>query len=814
MLLDLRLAWRSLRRAPTFAATAVLTLALGIGGSTAIFSVVNAVLWRPLPFHEPGQLVRLWESHPEDGRTRVGVAALNAGDWLARSTVVADIALFDVVSEPIVIGVGASADGARAPLQARQAIVTPNFFALLGVRPSAGRTFTVAAAPGQIVAREVILSHEFWQRAFDADHAVVGRTVSLEGRAGGVVVGVLPPGLLFPPGIEVWTTFTPRKTERSSRDYGAIGRVRAAKDPRADLQSVAAALAKEFPATNAGWTVEVIPLRDSVVGPHRLGLLTLLAAIAFVMLVGCANLSNLLLARGMARQTEFAIRAALGASRARIARLLLVETALVALIGGAAGWVIAGAALPVLLQLADESIPRLTDARLNASVLTYCAAAAGASALMAGLVPAIRLSYTDLQTTMRPSSERVTGSGSNARLQRVIVAGELAACLVLVLGALLFTQTFVRLNDRDLGFDPAHVISIDARMPLYRSLDPNRWQRLATDTSAALERLRATPGVDSASATSDPPLTGNLLTTDLTFPGETRVGRALYHRVSPEYFRTLGMTIVQGRDFTNADASDLALLPDPRAGKPRPGAVIVNETTARTYWPSGNALGRFLTTSFDMRVVNRREVVGIVRDIVSEGRREAPPIEVYIPYLEDPSFAMTLLIRTALPPDQIVPVLRREIQLAAPDLSVANIRTMDDVVRQSLASPRFSAVLVSSFAAAALLLAAIGVYGVCAFGVSTRAREIAIRLALGATRQDIVRLFLKQAAGPVGLGLAVGALGALALSRLVAALLFGVAPTDVVSFAAATVLLVTVALVASYLPVRRALRRSASDVLR
>jgi putative ABC transport system permease protein len=795
VLLDLCLAWRSLCRAPAFGITAILTLAVGIGGSTAIFSVVNAVLWRPLPFHDPDRLVRIWESHPEDGQTQLGVAALNAGVWLARSAALDDIALFDVFSEPVVI------DAA----QARQAIVTPNFFTLLGVRAAEGRTFTALNGSD----REVILSHEFWQRAFNADRTIVGRTVSLEGRAGGVVVGVLPPGFSFPPGAEVWTTVNPRRVDRTSRDYGAIGRVKAtlsAAAAQGDLQSVAAALARDFPATNAGWTVEVTPLRDALVGPHRLGLLTLFAAIAFVMLVGCANLSNLLLARGVARQSEFAVRAALGASRARIARLLLTEIAVVAIIGGAAGWFIAGAALPVLLQLADASIPRLADARLNASVLIYCASAAALSALVAGLVPAIRLSHTDLQTTMRPSSERVTGSGSHARLQRVIVAGELAACLVLVVGALLFTQTFVRLNGRDLGFDSAHVISIDARMPLYRSLDPNRWQRLATDTSAVLQRLRATAGVDTASATSDPPLTGNLLTTDLTFPGETRVGRAFYHRVSPEYFRTLGMTLVQGRDFTSADASDLALLPDPRAGKPRQGAVIVNETTARTYWPKGNALGQFLSTSFDMRVVSRREVVGIVRDIVSEGRREAPPLEVYIPYLEDPSFAMTLLVRTALAPDQIVPVLRREIQAAAPDLSVANIRTLDSVVQQSLASPRFGAVLVSAFAAAALLLAAIGVYGVCAFGVSTRLREIAIRLALGATRHDIIFLFLKQAAGPVVLGLVAGAIGALALSRLVAALLFGVPATDAVSFAAAIVLLVIVALVASYVPVRRAVR--------
>ncbi len=791
MLPDLRLAWRLLRRSPGFAITAILTLAIGIGGSAAIFSVVDAVLLRPLPFREPGQLIRLWESHPADGRTRVGVAAANARDWVS-STLLQDVALFEESSEPVVIGAA----------QARQASVTPNFFALLGVRPAAGSTFTISREPGRVVEREVILSHEFWQRAFGSDSGVIGRTVTLEGRAGGVIVGVLPPGLSFPAGTEVWTTFTPARVDRAARDYGAIGRLKAggnALSTQLTLQMMAVT-------ANAGWTVEVMPLQDLIAGPHRLGLLTLLAAVAFVMLVGCANLSNLLLARGLARQSELAVRTALGASRAQIARLLLTEALLIALMGGVAGWFIAGVTLPVLLRLADESIPRLADARLNLTVLMYCGAAAGVCAILAGLVPAFRLSRPNLQMAMRPSSERMTGSGAEARLQRLIVAGELAACLVLLLGALLFTQTFVRLNAIDLGFDPTHVISIDARVPLYRTLDPNRWQRLASDTSAALQRLRATPGVEAASASSDPPLSGKLLTAELTFPGETRTGRAFYHRVSPDYFRTMGMTLVHGRDFSNDDASDLALLPDPRAGKPRQGAVIVNETTARTYWPAGRALGQYLSTSYDMRVVNRREVVGVVRDVVSETRRAAPPLEVYIPYLEDPSFATTLLVRTTMPADQIVPVLRREIQTGAPDLSVANIRALDDVVKQSMASPRFGAVLVSAFAGAALLLAAVGVYGVCAFGVSMRLREISIRVALGATRQHIIQMFLKQAAGPIGLGLAVGAIGALFLGRLVATLLFGVSVTDAVTFVTSVAMLLAIALCASYLPVRSALR--------
>jgi predicted permease len=806
VLSDVRLAWRALRRAPAFAITAILTLAIGIGASTAIVSVVNAVIWRPLPFRDPDQLIRLWESHPSDGRTRIGVAAANAIDWRSRSAMLDDVALFEVFSEPVVIGAE----------QARQAIVTPNFFALLGVQPLAGRTFTVSQ-DGKAAAGEVIVSHEFRQRAFARDEQVIGRAVTLEGRAGGVIVGVMPAGMPFPSNVEVWTPLTPRNADRSARDYGAIARLKGGADvaaAKSEFEAIATRLSQEFGPTNDGWTVEAVPLHDSIVGSHRLGLLTLLAAVVFVMLIGCANLSNLLLARGMTREGELAVRSALGASRARIARLLLAEAMLVAVLGGMAGWFFAAGALPLLLQLADASIPRLADARLDLTVLVLCGAFACLSAVLAGLTPAARLSRPDLQAAMRPSSERITGAGAHTRLQRMVVAAELAACLVLLVGALLFTQTFIRLRTLDLGFDSSHVISIDGRMPLYRTMDPSRWQRLASDTTFVLERLRTIAGVTSVAASSDPPLSGDVLTTELTFPGEKRIGQALYHRVSPDYFRTLGVTMVAGRDFANSDASDLALLPDPRAGKPRPGVVIINETTARTFWPSGDALGQSLSTSFDMRIVNRREVVGIVRDVVSERRTAPPPVEVYIPYLEDPSFATTLLVRTEQPLQQIVPALRREIQAAASDLSIANIRALDDSVARSLASPRFGATLVSAFAAAALMLAAVGVYGVCAFGVSTRVREIAIRLALGATRRQIVVMFLRQGAGAIGAGLLAGALGALLSGRLVAKLLFGVPAMDVASFATAALVLIAVACAALYLPVRRALRESAVDALR
>ena len=504
------------------------------------------------------------------------------------------------------------------------------------------------------------MSHALWQRVFGADPTVIGRTVRIEGVPGNVVVGVMPAGFSFPPGTELWVPPSASRAAgdaRAVRSYGALGRLKpnaSVAGARADLQSIAAVLARDHPATNAGWTVAVLPLHDSVVGGHRLGLMTLFAAVASVMLVGCANMSNLLLARGVARRNELAIRAALGAGRGRIARLLFTETAVLALLGGAAGWAFAGVLLPVLVRLAGENVPRLAEARLSAAALAYCALAVVVTTVGAGLAPALRLSRAEVQAAFSAAGERSTRLSIDTRLQRTIVGVELAVSLVLLVGAILFIQTFVRLKAIDLGFDPAHVISIEARVPIYRTSAPNRWQLLAADTSAVLRRLRSIPGVQAVSTTTDLPLSGNLMTTEVTLPGEPRPRQAFYHGVSPDYFKTMGMTLVQGRDFTEDDAGSLARLPDPRAAAPKQGAVIVNETTASTFWPSGSALGQFLSTSFDARGLSRRLVVGVVRDARSATLRGAPPAEVYVPYLEDPSFSMTLLVRTALPIDRIV----------------------------------------------------------------------------------------------------------------------------------------------------------------
>jgi predicted permease len=812
---DLLGAFRSLRRAPIFTGTATATLALGIGASSAIFSIVHAVLLRPLPLHDPDRLVRIWEANRSEGDERALVSAANFNDWRARARAFDDLALFTVFTGPTVVGAG------DMSLQATQTAVTPNLFALLGVRPAVGRPFGVLPERrGPLDGTEIMLSHELWQRAFGGDPGAIGRPVRIEGASGSVVIGVMPAGFSFPEGTDFWTPIDAVHAGTARRDlrmYGTVARLAgdlSVAAARSELQSIADALAREYPASNSGWTVAILPLHESVVGGHRLALLTLFAAVSFVMLVGCANVSNLVLARGIGRRGELAVRAALGASRARIVRLLLAETIVLAALGAAAGLVLATLLLPILVRLAGDDVPRLTGAHISPITIAFSVIGAFVAATVTGLIPALRHSRTEVQSALVADGERSTRPGFDIHLQRLIVAGELAVCLVLLVGATLFAQTFVRLRAVDLGFNPEHVISVETRVPIYRTLAPNRWQLLASQTSEALERVRAVPGVLAAAATSDLPLAGNLMATEVTLPGESPTRQALYHRVSPDYFRTMSMTLIQGRDFTHEDMSDLARLPDPRAAVPRQGAVIVNETTARAFWPSGNAIGQFLSTSFDARPVSRRQVVGIVRDVRSESIRGGPPAEVYVPYLEDPSFAMTLLVRSTLPTDQIVPIVRRELRNVSPELSTANVRMLDDVVGDSLRFSRFSALVVSAFAIAALFLSALGVFGVFAFGVASRVREVGIRMALGATGPDIARMFIKQAVGPIMVGVVLGTGGSIALGRLVSSLLYGVAPTDFASYMAAAAILVAMALSASYLPVRRVLHADPARALR
>ena len=811
---DLRAIYRAFSKSPVFAAAAILTLAIGIGASTAMFSLVHAVLLRPLPFREPERLVQLWEANPSEGKHQFGVSVQNFGDWRARARSFEDLALMMVDANPAVLGVG------DVTVQARQATVTPNLFGLLGARPIIGREFALASGPQTSSdGDEVVLSHTLWHRAFAGDSGVVGKAMRVEGAPGAVIVGVMPSGFSFPSDVDIWVPLDVSRTTvgtRETRVSQVVGRLRpnsSIASARAELESVASGLSREYPATNSGWTVELASLHESSVGRHRLAMLTLFAATAFVMLVGCANASTLLLARGMTRDGELAVRTALGASRGRLARLLLTEAFVVAAAGGIAALLLAKLLILAAVPLAVRFAPRIASAELSAPVLLFCATVSIGAAIVSGLLPAVRLSRIDLQTAMKPSGERSTRTAGHSRTQQAVVAAQFALCLVLVIGAMLFIRTFVQLRTIDLGFNPSHIVSIDARFPMYRSMARNRWQLLASDTSAVLQRLRSTPGIEAASAINHAPLSGTIVAAQVTVHGSSGQQQAVYRNITPGYFETLGIALVAGRDFTDADISDLARLPDPDARRRREGVAIVNDTAARLFWPGENPMGRLLSTEYDPGITGRR-IVGVVRDVRSENLRDRTPPEVYVPYLEDPSFAMTLLVRTRIAPSQILPALRHEIAQAAPDLSTANARLLSDVVGESMGSAPFNTVIVSGFAATALMLSAIGVFGVFASGVAARRREIGIRIALGATQGAVTRLLLREIATPVAFGIAVGAATAIGAGRIIGALLYGVTSTDPASFAAAIGVVLVVALGAAYVPVRRALRGDPAVALR
>ena len=810
--LDVRAAVRSFRVSPTFTITAVATLALGIGATTAIFSMVDAVLLRPLPFRTPERLVRVWESKPSEGKERFGVAPANLVEWQARARTFDGLALVDIDTNRTVL---ATPSGS---LQVRDASVTPNLFALLGVQPQIGRSFTAAADATSTALREVTISHALWRDAFGADRNVIGRPVRIEGRATFVIVGVMPSGFSFPGDTELWFATTRQELAGLSRDArlsAVVGRLKdgvALAAARADLEAIAQQLAREYPTTNAGWTVIAIPLQDALVGNVRSALLVLLAAVTLVLLIACANVAHLLFARGVWRARDLAIRAALGASRARLVKQLLTESLLLSLAGGAAGWMLAMALRPALWRLAGDAIPRTAEnARLSNGALGMCAFLSVATALVTGLLPALAASRKDSRTAMQDGGERAAGALGRSRMQQWLVVAEIAVALILVVSAVLLSRSVVRLRHVDLGFASDRVISIDLRVPFFDVQTPDRWFRLAETSRALIARVRGLPGIAAAATTSDPPLSGNAVTTVVTAKSARRM--ALYHRVSPGYFTTLGMPLVGGRDFDDEDASSESQLTSAKA-TPREGAAIVNETLARTLWPDGNAIDQYVSTNFDRRTISARRVVAVVRDAKSETLRSAATPEIYVPYLEDPAFAFTLLARTTLPPSTIAASLRGAMRDVDPDISSTNVRTLDDIVSGTLASFRFNSIVVGAFATVALLLSAVGIYGVLAFGVARRTREIGIRIALGAAPSDIRRLILGQAMRAVGIGVALGLVGALAATRLIESLLFGVGRTDPLSFGGAVVVLVMVALIATYVPVRRAIRMEPVTALR
>ncbi|AHG88496.1 permease [Gemmatirosa kalamazoonensis] len=791
---DLRFAWRALRRSPGFALVAALTLALGVGANTAIFSVVRGVLLKPLALRAPEQLVDVAESRggPNDlAETTPGSFA----DW-RRQAASLRLAGYST-ADATLTGLG---DAERLP----GAITVGGLFELLGVPALVGRALTEADdAPG--AAPVVVLSHAEWQRLFGGDRAAMGRALVLDGTAY-TIVGVMPPSFRFPSGgTAYWMPARFSAEMRANRDQyfvAVVGRLRPGatlETARAELATIAARQRRAWPQYDADLRIVARPLLDTVVAGARTRLLVLMASVGCVLLITCANLGNLLLARATARRREFAVRRAVGAGTRRLVRQLFTESLLLALVGGALGAVVGRAFLALLLAArATTHLPRADEIRLDLPVLAFTLGVSALAGLCFGSVPAWQLARTRSLEALRQGTR---GSAGREWTRRALVVSELALAMMLLTGAGLLLRSFAQLQRVDPGFAATRLLTFDAARGDVRADN-------AAFFAAALERVRALPGVRAAALVSQLPVTGrgigawfNRLDRP-TPPGRKPEGEA-YRVVSPEYFTTIGLPLRRGRSLGTSDTRD------------RP-AVVINEALARKYYPGEDPIGKEIYLGApDNRLFDRAPIVGVVGDTHDAGLGAAPLPTVYIPHAVMrawPSFSF--VVRTAGAPETAASAARAAIRALDPSVPVRDVRAIDDVLSESVAPARWSMMLMTVFAAVALTVAALGVFGVLSFLVAQRRRELGIRMALGAAPRALRRMVLGQGLVLVLAGLGLGVVGALALSRFMTTLLYGVTPTDAATYAGVAVLLVLIAVVASWLPARHATHVDPIVVLR
>jgi putative ABC transport system permease protein len=786
---DLRYGARSLRKNPGFAAVAVLTLALGIGANTAIFSVVNSVILRPLPFPEPERLLTLWECSAKSEEARVIVSPANYLDWRAQTRSFEEMGAYTEDFYNL------SEDAAR-PERVAGANVTPSLFWALGVRPFLGRTFVPEEAQYGTT-NAVMLSYGLWQRHFGGDPDVVGKTVRLSGPAY-TVVGVLPPDFIMSPRrYEVYRAMAfddSQRVNRRGRYLTVIARLRpgvTAEQARAEMSALGARLSAQYPDENAGRGATVYPLTRLVTGGARTALLTLLGAVGFTLLIACANVANLLLGQAAGRRREMAVRAALGAGRLRLVRQMLTESLTLSLAGGAGGLLLAKWGVRLLVSLSPASLPRAEQAGLDPRVLAFTLLVSALTGLAFGLVPALQASRVELIEALK-SGVRGAQGGHRSRARAGLVAAEVALSLVLLVGAGLLVKSFVRLTEVELGFDPSHVIAADISLPYHYDTPEKR----AEFYRQLLTRIEGLPGVSSAAVAQSVPLSGEehggqfmVVGREAGPDGGGRYG-SIYHRVSADYLRTFGVRLLKGRGLDERDTA--------RA----PAVALVNETLARRVFPGEDPLGKqIVLTGAPGRP---REIVGVVSDTRYVTPNLEPVPEIYVSYLDDPWLHMSLAVRAGGDPAALVNGMREELSALDKDVPLANVKEMEGYVSDSVSPQRFSALLLTAFAVAALLLAALGVYGVISNLVAMRTHEIGIRIALGARRGDVLRLVVGQGMRPVLLGLGAGLAGAFALTRLMESLLYGVSALDPEVFAGVSLLLSATALAACYLPARRA----------
>jgi putative ABC transport system permease protein len=794
---DVRYALRMLRKNPGFTSIVILTLALGIGANTAIFSVVYAVLLKPLPYANAGQLVNVFETRLQDGIQKSGWSYESFKELREQNTVFSEVAGFAQHQLTLT--------GSGEPSVVTTSVVTPEFFTVFGAKPLAGRTFSPEDG-NRGAAPVVILNENLWRDVFGADPKILGSSIQLDKKSF-TVIGIMPAAFRFPRltvSEQLWIPlaqdplFGSWMDQRDRHWLPVTGRLKPDVSParaQAELEAITARLAKEFPAQNGGWSATMTPLQEDITGNVRPALLVLLGAAGLVLLIACANIANLLLTRATSRAREIAIRSALGAGRMRIIRQLLSETVVLGLLGGLLGILLAYWGVRGLSSLLPTNMPRANEIHVDAFVLIFALLLSIVASVVFGLAPALFAANTNLQTTLREGSGRSGESATRRRARSLLATAEIAIAMVLLVAAGLVLRSFSKLISVNPGFEVKHMVKAEVSLPRFQYSTPQQWANFSTDL---LTRIQAHPGMQDSAVGLPLPIahpnvnvTFDIVGNPLQSQGASQT--ASYVSASPEYFRVMGIPLVAGRFFNRYDIMSA------------PRVTLISKAMARIYFPNQDPIGRQLTFAFHGDKPIPREIVGIVGDVrdMSLGREPGPMM--YVPNAQAPFWGAVLIVKSNLSASDVAAVIRAEVAKMDKDLPVTDVASMPDIMEASVAQPRFRTFLLGLFAAIALVLAATGIFGVVSYSVSCRTHEIGIRVALGASRGAILRMVLRETMTLTLVGLAIGVPCALAASRLVGRMLFGVSATDPATLAGVAFVLAAVAILAGYAPARRAM---------
>jgi putative ABC transport system permease protein len=806
---DLRFALRLLAKNPGFALIAAIIMALGIGANTAIFSIVNKVLLEPLPFRDVDRVVQIWHTPPQSsfpGMTTFSISPANFLDWQRQNHVFEAMALYS--------GANFDLTGTEKPEAISASPVTTGFFSVLGVEPIHGRIFRPEENnPGQN--QEVVLSYKFWQTHYGADPSAVGRTINLDGEPY-TIIGVMGPAMNKPGFAQMWIpkAFTPAEAAvRNNHNFLAVGRLKpgvTVEQAQAEMNTISQHLEQAYPEDDKGWGAVIHPLREETVGNVRPALLMMLGAVAFVLLIACANVANLLLARTFSRRKEIAIRTAMGARRARIVQQLLAESILISLLGGALGLVAAHFGIQLLLKLFANRLPQLGEITLNGPVLAFTFALSVVTGILAGLLPALSMTKGDTSDALKQGLGRTDATSGSSATRSALVVVEVALSLVLLIGAGLMIRSLSRLQTINPGFDQHNVLTMNVEINKKQFADATQQSQFVNQI---IERVRSIPGVESSGAIDNLPLTGGS-NQPVAIQGHPALALSEQPEVSvrvttPGYFRTMHIPLLQGRDLS----------PDDRAGSA--AVVVISQSMAKQFWPNGDAIGHYLKLSFFPD--QDRQVVGIVGDVKQQGLQGSAgmatlywPVAQEVAPIDAPwmSLPLSLVVRTTVPPRTIATAVTDAIHQINKDLPVDNVLTLEEFVDATLTQQSFNMELLSIFGLLALILCTVGIYSVLAYSVKRGMKDIGLRIAFGASRRNVLQFVVTQAIKPTAIGVAIGLAAAYSLSHLVTSMVYGVTAHDALTFAAVTALLILVAITASLIPAMRATHIDPLSVIR